>query len=174
MLLSEVFLPEFIKYDLKGITKNEIFEEMVDHFCHITRKNVKKDVLAALYERESLMSTGVLHGIAMPHGKTAAIDGIFGVLGVSRHGISYDSMDGRPVYLVFMLIAPPVKAETHLHIHLMCIKAVGLIEGVEPFWDEFGEPSYRFRVTEAGHRNLAYLGKRRLNERGPNGPQFSR
>ncbi|MDR0684580.1 MAG: PTS sugar transporter subunit IIA [Spirochaetaceae bacterium] len=116
MLLSEVFLPEFIKYDLKGITKNEIFEEMVDHFCHITRKNVKKDVLAALYERESLMSTGVLHGIAMPHGKTAAIDGIFGVLGVSRHGISYDSMDGRPVYLVFMLIAPPVKAETHLHI----------------------------------------------------------
>jgi hypothetical protein len=42
--------------------------------------------------------------------------------------------------------------------HLMCIKAVGLIEGVEPFWDEFGEPSYRFRVTEAGHRNLAYLG----------------
>lgn len=116
MLLSEVFLPEFIKYDLKGITKNAIFEEMVDHFCQATRKNVKKDVLAALYEREALMSTGVLHGIAMPHGKTAAIDGIFGVLGVSRQGINYDAMDGKPVYLVFMIIAPPVKAEIHLHI----------------------------------------------------------
>jgi PTS system fructose-specific IIC component/PTS system nitrogen regulatory IIA component len=124
MLLSEVFLPEFIKYDLKGITKNEIFEEMVDHFCRITQKNVKNDVLAALYERETLMSTGVLHGIAIPHGKTAALDSIFGVLGVSKHGISYDAMDGKPVYLVFMIIAPPVKAETHLHILQLVAKLV--------------------------------------------------
>jgi PTS system fructose-specific IIC component/PTS system nitrogen regulatory IIA component len=116
MLLSEVFLPEFIKYDLKGSTKNEIFEEMVDHFCRITQKNVKKDVLAALHEREDLRSTGVLHGIAIPHGKTDAIDGIFGVLGISKHGVDYDAMDGKPVYLIFMIIAPPVKAETHLHI----------------------------------------------------------
>jgi len=41
--------------------------------------------------------------------------------------------------------------------HLMCIKAVGLIEGLEPFWDDDGEPSYRYRITEAGRRNLAYL-----------------
>jgi PTS system fructose-specific IIC component/PTS system nitrogen regulatory IIA component len=116
MLLSEVFLPEFIKFDLNGTTKDEVFEEMVDHFCRATQKNVRGDILAALHERERLMSTGVLHGIAMPHGKTAAIDGIFGVLGVSRRGIDYGAMDGRPVYLVFMLISPPVKAETHLHI----------------------------------------------------------
>jgi PTS system fructose-specific IIC component/PTS system nitrogen regulatory IIA component len=116
MLLSEVFLPEFIKYDLKGITKAEIFEEMVEHFCNITQKDIKKDILAALYERETLMPTSVLHGIAIPHGKTAAIDNIFGVLGVSKHGVDYKAMDGKPVYLVFMIIAPPVKAETHLHI----------------------------------------------------------
>lgn len=41
--------------------------------------------------------------------------------------------------------------------HLMCIKAVGLIEGVDPFWDENQEPTYKYRITEAGHRNLAYL-----------------
>ena len=41
--------------------------------------------------------------------------------------------------------------------HLMCIKAVGLIEGVDPFWDADQEPAYRYRITEAGRRNLAYL-----------------
>lgn len=41
--------------------------------------------------------------------------------------------------------------------HLMCIKAVGLIEGLDPFWDENREPAYRYRITEAGRRNLAYL-----------------
>ncbi|MDR2097864.1 MAG: PTS sugar transporter subunit IIA, partial [Spirochaetaceae bacterium] len=70
MLLTEVFTPEFIKCDLKGSTKYEVFEEMVDHFCLVTQKNLKEDVLAALREREARMSTGVQHGIAIPHGKT--------------------------------------------------------------------------------------------------------
>jgi PTS system fructose-specific IIC component/PTS system nitrogen regulatory IIA component len=116
MLLTEVFLPEFIRCDLKGKTKNEVFEEMVDHFCQITKKDVREDILIALREREARMSTGVQHGIAIPHGKTAAIDGVFGVLGVSKQGVDYDAIDGRPVYLILMIIAPPVKAETHLHI----------------------------------------------------------
>ncbi len=41
--------------------------------------------------------------------------------------------------------------------HLMCIKAVGLIAGIEPFWDENQEPCYRYQVTDAGLRNLSYL-----------------
>ena len=41
--------------------------------------------------------------------------------------------------------------------HLMCVKAVGLIEGVDPFWDGDREPAWRYRITEAGRRNLAYL-----------------
>jgi PTS system fructose-specific IIC component/PTS system nitrogen regulatory IIA component len=114
MLLTEVFTPEFIKCDLKGSTKDAVFEEMVDHFCHVTQKDVKKDVVAALQEREARMSTGVQHGIAIPHGKTAAIERIFGVLGVSRGGIEYDAMDGEPVHLILMIIAPPVEAKTHL------------------------------------------------------------
>ena len=41
--------------------------------------------------------------------------------------------------------------------HLLCIKSVGLIEAIDPFWDENQEPCFRYRVTEAGHRNLSYL-----------------
>ncbi|MDR0662644.1 MAG: PTS sugar transporter subunit IIA [Spirochaetaceae bacterium] len=114
MLLTEVFTPELIKCDLKGGTKYAIFEEMVDLFCQVTQKNVKQDILDALREREARMSTGVQHGVAIPHGKTAAIDRIFGVMGVSKGGVDYDAMDGKPVYLILMIIAPPVAAEIHL------------------------------------------------------------
>jgi PTS system fructose-specific IIC component/PTS system nitrogen regulatory IIA component len=116
MLLSEVFLPEFIKCDLKGRTKDEVFEEMVDLFCRATQKNIRNDILTALRERENRMSTGVQHGIAIPHGKTEAINDVFGVLGISREGVDYNAIDGKPVYLILMIIAPPVEAEKHLHI----------------------------------------------------------
>jgi PTS system fructose-specific IIC component/PTS system nitrogen regulatory IIA component len=116
MLLSEVFLPEFMRYDLNGSTKNEIFEEMVDQFCLISGKNIKKDILTALHERESRMSTGVQHGIALPHGKTEAIDRVFGILGVSKQGVDYSTLDGKPVHLILMILAPPVEAGAHLHI----------------------------------------------------------
>jgi len=46
---------------------------------------------------------------------------------------------------------------TKMKWHLMCIKAVGLIEGLDPFWDDDGRPTYCYRITDAGRRNLAYL-----------------
>ncbi|MDR2467990.1 MAG: PTS sugar transporter subunit IIA [Spirochaetaceae bacterium] len=116
MLLSEVFLPEFIIDDLQADDKEEVFEEMVDHFCRVTKLNVREEVLAALREREAKMSTGIQNGIAIPHGKSAAVKNVFGVLGISKKGIDYDSLDGKPVHLVLMLLAPPVEAEHHLHL----------------------------------------------------------
>ncbi|MDR3301748.1 MAG: PTS sugar transporter subunit IIA [Spirochaetaceae bacterium] len=116
MLLSEVFLPEFVIEDLQSEDKTEVFEEMVDRFCRVTKLDVRDEVLDALQDRESKMSTGIQNGIAIPHGKTTAIERVFGVLGVSKQGIEYDSLDGKPVYLVLMLLAPPVEAERHLHL----------------------------------------------------------
>jgi len=116
MLLSEVFLPEFIKADLEAGDKDEVFEELVDYFCTAKKLNERESILAALRERESKMSTGIQHGIAIPHGKTNAVDRMYGVLGVSKDGVEYDSLDGKPVHLVMMILAPPVEAEKHLHL----------------------------------------------------------
>jgi PTS system fructose-specific IIC component/PTS system nitrogen regulatory IIA component len=116
MLLSEVFLPQFIIVDLQADDKDEVFEEMVGHFCRVTKLDVREDVLKALREREAKMSTGIQNGIAIPHGKSTAVKNVFGVLGVSKKGIDYDSLDGKPVHLVLMLLAPPVEAERHLHL----------------------------------------------------------
>jgi PTS system fructose-specific IIC component/PTS system nitrogen regulatory IIA component len=116
MFLSEVFLPEFIIPELEGEDKEEVFEEMVSHFCTVIKSDKREEILAALRERETKMSTGVHPGIAIPHGKTAAVSRSFGVMGISRKGIDYEALDGKPVYLVFMELAPPVEAEKHLHL----------------------------------------------------------
>jgi PTS system fructose-specific IIC component/PTS system nitrogen regulatory IIA component len=114
MFLHDVFPPEFIKVDLEAEDKDEAFEELVDLFCQVDKLNVREELLDALRERETKMSTGIQKGIAIPHGKTNAIDTVRGVLGISRKGIDYDALDGEPVYLLFMIVAPQQDSEKHL------------------------------------------------------------
>jgi PTS system fructose-specific IIC component/PTS system nitrogen regulatory IIA component len=116
MLLHEVFPAKFIKLDLEAEDKEEAFEEMVDYFCQAERSGAREEILEALREREAKMSTGIHKGIAVPHGKINAIDQVYGVLGISRKGIDYDALDGEPVYLLFMILAPPGDSERHLRI----------------------------------------------------------
>jgi PTS system fructose-specific IIC component/PTS system nitrogen regulatory IIA component len=116
MFLYEIFSPEFIKVGLEAEDKDEAFEELVNHFCHAAQLNAREEVLSAVRERESKMSTGIQKGIAIPHGKTNAVDRVFGVLGISKKGIDYDALDGQPVYLVFMMLAPQSDTEKHLRL----------------------------------------------------------
>jgi len=114
MFLYNIFPPEFIKIGLEAEDKEEVFEEMVDLLCQ-NRKNVdRREILDVIRKREYKMSTGIYTGIAIPHGKSTTIDAIHGILGISRKGIDYDALDGKPVYLVFMLLAPLVDSEEHL------------------------------------------------------------
>ncbi|MDR0997701.1 MAG: PTS sugar transporter subunit IIA [Treponema sp.] len=116
MFLHDVFSARFIKVDLEAEDKDEAFEEMVDHFCQAERSGAREEILEALREREAKMSTGIRKGIAVPHGKVTALDQPYGVLGISRKGIDYDALDGEPVYLLFMILAPPGDSERHLRI----------------------------------------------------------
>jgi PTS system fructose-specific IIC component/PTS system nitrogen regulatory IIA component len=116
MFLHDVFPPEFIKVDLEAEDKDEAFEELVDHFCQADKSNAREEILTAIRERESKMSTGIHKGIAIPHGKTNAVDTVRGVMGISRKGVDYDALDGEPVYLLFMLMAPQKDSERHLRI----------------------------------------------------------
>ena len=116
MFLQEVFQPEFIKVEIEAEDKDEAFEELVDYFCHVEKLNARDEILDALIEREAKMSTGIHKGIAVPHGKTNVVEKVRGVLGVSRKGVDYDALDGEPVYLLFMLIAPREDSEKHLRI----------------------------------------------------------
>jgi PTS system fructose-specific IIC component/PTS system nitrogen regulatory IIA component len=116
MFLYELFRPELIKAGVEAGDKDELFEELVDHFCQVERSNAREEILDALRRREAKMSTGIHKGIAIPHGKTDAVEKVQGVLGISRKGVDYDALDGQPVYLFFMVLAPQKDSEKHLRI----------------------------------------------------------
>jgi len=116
MFLHDVFPPQFIKVNLEAEDKDEAFEEMVDHFCQAAKSHSREEILESLKVREAKMSTGIQKGIAIPHGTTNAVDTVRGVLGISRDGIDYDALDGEPVYLLFMLLAPEKDSEKHLRV----------------------------------------------------------
>ena len=115
MLLQRVFIPSCIKIGLESEDKDELFEELVDVLAKTKGRDFPRSaVLAAINEREDKMSTGIKKGIALPHGKAEGLTGLNGALGISRHGIEYSSLDGEPVYLVFMLVSSPKDSELHL------------------------------------------------------------
>ncbi|MDR1836931.1 MAG: PTS sugar transporter subunit IIA [Treponema sp.] len=116
MILQDVLLPEFIKVDMEAEDKDEAFEEMVAHYCQAGNSNAYDEILEAIVTREAKMSTGIRKGIAVPHGKTGAVDTMRGVLGISKKGIQYDSLDGEPVYILFMIISPMEDSEKYLRL----------------------------------------------------------
>ncbi|HTX71726.1 MAG TPA: PTS sugar transporter subunit IIA [Rectinemataceae bacterium] len=116
MLLQQVFTPDRIKVGLESEEKDELFEELVDVLVRADGKNFpRSDILHAVHDREEKMSTGIKKGIALPHGKSEGLEGLTGVLGISRRGIEYSSLDGEPVYIVFMLLSSPRDSELHLN-----------------------------------------------------------
>ena len=116
MFLHEAFPADLIKIKLEAEDKDEVFEELVDLYCQSKNTNAREEILEALKERESKMSTGIQKGIALPHGQTDAIDDVCGILGISKKGIDYDALDGQPVYVFFMLLAPKIDSELFLRL----------------------------------------------------------
>ena len=115
MLLQQVFTPGRIKIGLESEEKDELFEELVDLVARQDGKAFPRAaVLAAIRDREDKMSTGIKKGIALPHGKAEGVESLIGAIGISRKGIDYSSLDGEPVYLVFLLVSAPDVAELHL------------------------------------------------------------
>lgn len=116
MVLGEALNPKAIKINLESVEKDEVFEELIEELVSITPELDRRVVLQAIKDREAKMSTGVLPGIAVPHGKTDAVSGVRGIIGISREGIEYDSLDGKPVHVVILLLSSPDSSELHLRI----------------------------------------------------------
>lgn len=133
MLLSQVFSPSRIKIGLESEDKDELFEELIDILAREGGREYPRDlVLGAVRERENKMSTGIARGIAVPHGQAECLSGLSGVLGVSKKGIEYESLDGQPVYLVFLLVSSTKDSE----LHLAALKRVAIILDDPEFFTE--------------------------------------
>ncbi len=116
MKILDALRRETILADLKSQDKKGILEELVTPVAHIAGIN-QKDLVRVLMERERLGSTGIGGGIGIPHGKLKNLKTLLLGFGISRKGVDFESMDGRPTHIFFLLITP--ENSTGLHLKLL-------------------------------------------------------
>lgn len=104
MRICDILPVKHIKAEIAGIDKNQVIEEMIDLLSDEFSVEVIDELKKAVIEREKIMSTGVGKGFAIPHAKTSSIEGIVAAFGKSSKQIDFQSLDGEPVHLVFVLI----------------------------------------------------------------------
>ena len=114
MKILDILDKECIIPELRSRTKEEVLEELTGALLNCKANLDKESLVEVLLERERLGSTGIGDGIAIPHGKVQDLDELILSFGRSTQGIEFDSMDGRPTHLFFLLIAPENSAGIHL------------------------------------------------------------
>ena len=114
MKIAEMLEPKSVVATLEARGKREVLEELATAVAGAHKELNHSEVLTTLLEREKLGSTGVGDGIAIPHGKIPGLSQIIVGFGRSPEGIDFDAIDGRPVRLFFLLLAPEDSPGTHL------------------------------------------------------------
>lgn len=116
MKLSELLDEENIITDLSAREKKGVLEELVAAIISAEPSIKKSTLVKVLLERERLGSTGIGDGVAIPHGKYHGLSRPIISFGRSREGLDFDSMDGQPAHLFFLLVAPEDSANVHLKV----------------------------------------------------------
>ncbi|MBW1765563.1 MAG: PTS sugar transporter subunit IIA [Deltaproteobacteria bacterium] len=114
MKLSEILEEDNIIPDLKARDKKGVLEELAETIVSHEPSLDKNSLVRVLLEREHLGSTGIGEGVAIPHGKFNGIRQPVISFGRSRKGLDFESMDGQPAFLFFLLVAPENSASIHL------------------------------------------------------------
>ncbi len=116
MKILDFFHKETININLQSQNKKEVLDELALPVSQIT--DIKHDeIVRVLLERERLGSTGIGGGIGIPHGKLKSLDKLIIGFGLSRRGIGFESIDGLPTHIFFLLLAP--ENSTALHLRLL-------------------------------------------------------
>ena len=114
MKLTDILEKENIIPELKAGDKKKAIEELADTIVKTNSALDKDSLVRVLLERESLGSTGIGDGVAIPHGKFHGLKDPVISFGRSKKGLDFESMDGQPVFLFFLLVAPEDSASIHL------------------------------------------------------------
>ena len=114
MSLIDLVNENIVKTPMTATDKAEVLRELVQVLADAGQTHSFDAVLQAVHEREDKMSTGLQDGIAVPHGKSDAVDSLKLVIGIAPDGIDFDALDGEPSKLFFMLVAPPDQAGPHV------------------------------------------------------------
>lgn len=114
MLLSELLTIDRIKIPLEADSKDELLRELVSIVAITDGISDEDAVLQAVRERESILSTGIGHGVAIPHGKSPSVPELRMAAGRAAAPVDFDALDGQPVALFFLLVGPESAAGPHI------------------------------------------------------------
>jgi nitrogen PTS system EIIA component len=143
MKIADLLRKDFIIEELSSSSKQEVLEELSRSFLKGSQTFDLKAMTKVLLERERLGSTGIGDSIAIPHGKLKGLDDLTVTFGRSRQGIHFDALDGKPVHLFFLLMAPEQSTSEHL-------RALAKISRM------LKDHSFRKSLMEAKSRNEIY------------------
>ncbi|MFN7131151.1 MAG: PTS sugar transporter subunit IIA, partial [Myxococcales bacterium] len=143
MKITEFLSADAVDAMLRATDKASVMAELAALLARrVPQANAEK-LKEVLLDRERLSSTGIGDGVAIPHGKLPGLPGLTAAFGVSKEGIDFDAIDGRPTHLFFALLAPENSAGIHL-------KALARISRL------FKNPSFRKAIAEAGDAKAIY------------------
>jgi len=128
MKILDALKQEAVISDLQSIDKRGVLEELSEPVSKLFNID-KEDLVNILMERESLGSTGIGGGIGIPHGKLKNLDHLVLGFGLSRPGVDFESMDGRPTHIFFLLVTP----ENSTGLHLKLLARISRILKNDPF-----------------------------------------
>ncbi|HNV85847.1 MAG TPA: PTS sugar transporter subunit IIA [Candidatus Omnitrophota bacterium] len=114
MKIEELLSESEIVLDFEGEDKRQALQLLVRKFSASCPKVSQKSLLSALLKREALGSTGIGNGVAIPHARISAITASKGFLAVSRKGIEFNALDGKPVHILFLIAYPEKSVGEHL------------------------------------------------------------
>ena len=116
MRLSEILAIDNIIPELKAKDKKGVLGELAEVIANYDANIDKGMLVKVLIEREHLGSTGIGDGVAIPHGKLSSVKQPIVSFGRSKKGLDFDSMDGQPAFLFFLLLAPENSSGVHLQV----------------------------------------------------------
>ena len=143
MLLSELLNARAVAARLKAGTKRDAMIELVGLLETGHGLESRGEILDRVLRREAMMSTGIGNGVAIPHGKARSVDRMLAACAVSREGVDFDSIDGQPTYIFFVVVAP----ENSTGIHLKALARISRL---------FKDPEFRQRLLAAPDAHEMY------------------
>jgi|ERR1051326_3290163 fructose-specific phosphotransferase system IIA component len=114
MKISDILEEKLIVSNLPGVAKDDVINALIDLVSHSPKVLDKEKVRSSILEREKIMSTGVGNGFAIPHGKTDGVADTIAAFAVTAQPIQYQSLDEKPVRLVFLLVGKDNMVGPHI------------------------------------------------------------
>jgi fructose-specific phosphotransferase system IIA component len=135
--------------------KNELINSIINLFKNKVSEDQLNDIRVAVFEREKIMSTGVGKNLAIPHGKVGTIEQNYAGFATLKEPVDFDSIDGKPVTMVFLLVGPEKKNNTHIKL----LSRISRLMNSSTFRESLLECETPDEIYEAFHQEeMRYFG----------------